>query len=233
MAVTSQRAKEPSQVPDTREYRRQFRRHVFCLLALGYDRFPDPASHERSEEPDITGELVRLIRDVTYDRSSPRWAWRFTVHDDFPINAPGRLGKRRGRIDIVLESVCPGNHPHYAFEAKRLSAGKCGMGEYLGEEGLGAFIAGEYVPDSTEAGMVAYVQSHTIARWAAEAKRGFKNDGPAMQVSPGGQWSSPKEFAGLNRCFRSKHRRPTIGRGITIYHLFLVFCREVSSNGPR
>jgi len=224
MSVTSHLAKKTSCVPDAKEYRRQFRKHVFCLLRRGYVRFPDPAKFEKSEEPDITGELVRVIRDVTYDSASPRWAWRFVVHDDYPVNEQGCLGKRRGRIDIVFEGVYPGKHACYAFEAKRLSAGKCGMAEYLGDEGMGAFIAGDYAPDSPEAGMLAYVQSGTPGHWADEAKKRFTKNGTGMQVCPGGRWMRSKEFAGLTDVFRSKHSRPNVGHHITIYHLFMMFC---------
>ena len=56
---------------DSTEYWDAFRRDVFLLLVMGYKRLAS-AQYSTSEEPDITGELVKAIRQVTEDPTSPQ-----------------------------------------------------------------------------------------------------------------------------------------------------------------
>ena len=62
---------------DRHEYHKAFRRQVFELIKLGYERL-DSLALQDSEEGDITGELIREIKNVTEDRSSPSWAHYYT-----------------------------------------------------------------------------------------------------------------------------------------------------------
>ena len=73
-----------------------FREQVFTLLKIGYDRL-EALEYQDSEETDITGELVRAMCKASEDRSSPDWAWRYSIHDDPPVNIQGRRGRRRPR----------------------------------------------------------------------------------------------------------------------------------------
>ena len=122
---------------DRENYRSAFRRQVFELLKWGYERL-DFLGYQDSDEENITGELVKEIRNVTEDRSSPSWAWHFAIHEDPLINTNGRLGKWRLKLDIEFERTGTGKRPRYPFEAKRLrSKTHATIGEYLGPEGLG------------------------------------------------------------------------------------------------
>src|SRR3989339_432301 len=100
-------------------YQKAFRKKVFTLLKMGYDRL-DTIYFKNAEEEDITGELVRTIKEILEDRSSPEWMISFAIHEETRINTPGRKGKRRKRVDIEFEGVCHGRRPRYPFEAKRL-----------------------------------------------------------------------------------------------------------------
>lgn len=218
------RSTKPSVVSvDSEEYYKCFRRNVFKLVKMGYDRL-DAVSFKDSEEPDITGELVKQIREVIQERSAPDWAWNFAVHDDPPVNVPGRLGKRRSRLDIELELTGRGPHPCYPFEAKRLSGKTFGPQKYIGQGGLQDFLCGKYASKQPEAGMLGYVQSDNEEEWAIKIKRQFNRAIPSMHICHGGNWCIAKEVDSFSHCYRSKHNRLSIGKPITVYHLLLLFC---------
>ena len=208
---------------DRHEYRSVFRRQVFELLRLGYERL-DSLAFQDSDEEDITGELVREIRNVTEDRSSPSWVSAYAIHDDPRINAPDRLGKRRFRLDIEFERTCFGKHPRYPFEAKRLSSHTHKMDKYLGTDGLRQFLSGNYASEVDEAGMLGYVQSETPSEWAKKAHDTFMQDTEVLQLRLDGNWKRVDNLANLDNCYRSKHNRPSVGKPITLFHVFLSFC---------
>ena len=209
---------------DRSDYQASFRRQVFQLLEWGYDRL-DVLSFRNSLEEDLTGEIVNQVKVVLQDRSLPKWVGRFTIHEEPPLDALGRKGKRRKRLDIEMERVCHGPRPKYPFEAKRLCQGThATMREYLGPKGLGEFLSGNYAADVDEAGMLGYVQSNTPSEWAKKAENIFQNDPGLVKACANGEWTKSKGLAFLNHWFRSEHYRISVGRPILIYHLFLLFC---------
>jgi len=209
---------------DRKDYLRVFRKRVFQLLKWSYDRL-DAQKYQDSEEEDITGELVKNMNEILQDRSFPTWVGKFAVHEDPRINASDRKGKNRQRLDIELERVCHGPRPRYPFEAKRLSSNThATIGKYLGSEGLGEFLAGNYAREADEAGMLGYVQSETPVDWAKKAHNKFKNTPDLVQTCHGGNWSNVNIVSKLEHCYRSKHHRFSVGKPIILYHLFLVFC---------
>lgn len=207
---------------DSEEYWKGFRRRVFTLIRMGYNRL-DSTKYKSSEEPDITGELVKEMKTVT-DDPSPEWISRFVVHDESRINAPDRSGKRRKIVDILIQLTRRGPNPHYYFEAKRLSGKTFTVGKYLGKTGIGEFISGNYAFNENEAGMLGYVQSENPEEWASKILFEFKKNKASIQVCSGGEWSHVKVISDLDHCYCSRHKRPSIGRSITVYHLLLDFC---------
>ena len=121
--------KQPTK-DDSKDYQKAFRRKIFTLLNMGYERL-DNASLKDSEEEDITGEIVREINEILEDRGSPSWVGSFAVHEELRINKPTRKGKRRKRVDIDFEWVCHGPRQHYPFEAKRLRVNSHPISDYL------------------------------------------------------------------------------------------------------
>jgi hypothetical protein len=209
---------------DRHEYHKAFRRQVFELLRRGYERL-DSLAFKDSDEEDITGELVREIRNVTENRSSPSWAHCYAIHDDPRINAPNRLGKRRLRLDIEFERTGAGKHPRYPFEAKRLSSQThAKMDKYLGPDGLRQFLSGNYASEQDEAGMLGYVQSETPSCWAKKAHDTFIKNTDLFQLCFDGKWKHVDNLTNLDNCYRSKHNRPSVGKPITLFHVFLSFC---------
>ncbi len=193
-----------------------FRRHVFVLVKMAYERLP-AANFQAAEEPDITGELAREVEEILEEANAPEWMEHFDVHDDPPQNTTHRKGKYRPRIDLYIVRTQRGKRPRFYFEAKRLSKGKTYLGTfqskktYLGQEGLGMFINGIYAPNSREAGMLGYVQTGTVAEWHKDCQQRL---GKIECV--------PVKLADDLEVFHSIHKRKAIGM-IDIYHLFLVF----------
>lgn len=208
---------------DRREYRRVFRKRVFQLIKWGYERL-NPAAYQNAEEPDITGELIREIDAVTEDRSYPRWVGRYVVHDDRPINYPGRYGKDRQRIDLEIRRIIHGPRPRYPFEAKRLAANTSAtIGEYFGPEGLGEFLGGNYGREVEEAGMLGYIQTHSIERWSRQAYHRLSQAPDNYQLYLDCCWASENIIPGLDACYLTSHYRSSGKSPIIIIHCFLVF----------
>lgn len=152
-----------SEIPLRETYAEQLRAHALELITLGFHRLDAP-SFQHSEEDDITGELAKAIKQVLNDPNSPEWIDRYRVQEQIPQNVDGRRGKHRPKMDIEIEHHRRGTPPRLGFEAKRLGPNH-GVSNYLGEEGLLAFINGYYPTTHGEAGMLGYVQSKTPATW--------------------------------------------------------------------
>ena len=150
--------------PARTAYRLSFVRAVHRLLAAGYARLTKPAALASKEETEITGLLVDGMRDAIEGPQRLAWASRYAVHDDRPISQTDRQGRSRARIDIEVERTMPGPHPRFQFEAKRLHRGDS-VSEYVGDNGLGAFLDGTYASSCAAAGMLAYVQISDSKSW--------------------------------------------------------------------
>jgi hypothetical protein len=212
------------QTDDCGDYQDAFRKKVFRLLKMGYDALHSK-SFKNYEEEDITGEIVEIIKKILESRKSPKWAGHFSIHEEPPINAQSRKGKRRKRIDIEFEWTRRGVRPRYPFEAKRLCKNThATMGEYLGAKGLGEFVSGHYAGDKDEAGMLGYIQSDTPEFWGAKAQKKFEKEPEKINACSDGNWTEAVIIEELPHCFYSKHHRASGDRPIEIYHAFFVFC---------
>lgn len=207
---------------DTEDYRRVFRKQVFQLLKWGYDRL-NGSEYQTAEEEDITGELSKEINVVLEDRTFPEWVSRFYVHEEYRVNIKGRKGKRRKRLDIVFIRTQYGPRPRFPFEAKRLSASTHPIGKYLGVEGLGQFLTGDYGREVSEGGLLGYVQSHTPDYWAQKARKKIINAPKDYQIEHGSCWTNEEILKALDPCYRSIHHRLLGKSPIKIFHCFLVF----------
>jgi len=215
--VSSQRAQS-----NTLLYQDAFIKKCHTLIALGHSRL-NGSSLRTAQEPAITGELVKEIKNVLQSEDAPGRMAHFYVADDPPQNAPNRLGKSRRRVDIEFErGGRPGIRPRLHFEAKRL-CNTSSVSAYLGKEGVGLFVAGEYAAMQDVGGMIGYVQLDTPAEWVERIRANLIAD-PArfgFRIPPGlipAQLDPTLELPQV-----SHHDRTAIGRPIAIYHTFLRF----------
>lgn len=208
-------------VKKTQMFREAFLRNCHDLLAMGYAKM-DAASFQTEEETVITGKLV-LAMNATLDSSdAPSWVAHFVVLDDPPVNAPGRTGKRRRRVDIEVIRTQRGRRPRIQFEAKRFySSGS--VAAYLGPDGMGLFLKGEYAAEHDDAGMLGYVQARESSAWADEIESKLRDNREEYSVRDDGDFRREDLTPTLDHTYRSRHDRLTVGKPITIFHTLLRF----------
>ncbi len=209
------------------DYQAAFLQRVHRLLQLAYESLT-PADYETSEEDDITGDLCRHMNFLTEVAPAERWMARFAVKDqdpsnDVPCAVTGRIrkGKRRPKIDIRI--VCKHLTPNrgYCIEAKRLYRSDS-VSEYTNDEGVGAFVCGDYATNDDFGGMLGYVQVDAIEKWLPKIESKLQRR-PDLQLNRDGKvWGSMNFRRGPKVCFASRHRRDS-GREICLIHVMLAF----------
>jgi hypothetical protein len=201
-------------------YITRFRNDALSLLWRGYQRLT-PANFATAEEDDITGELKKEIKNVLEDINSPQWVERYNVAEQIPANVKGRRGKRRPKIDIEIERSRRGPRPRLPFEAKRLGRGS-NVGNYLGSEGLGAFLDGTYPTTHGEAGMLGYVQENSKDVWTTKLSKRLNGKSKRYKITPGGQWVEYKCNQPPSNTFQTIHNDHK-QMPIKVLHILLLF----------
>lgn len=202
-------------------YQLAFIRNCHRWLAAGY-AILDHRSLQGAQEPAITGEVVRAMKEVKLRADAPTWMIRMYVADDPPLNAPGRLGKQRRRVDIEFERSERGVAFHFHCEARRLYRSDS-VPEYLGNEGLGMFLAGEYARDEDSGGMLGYVQNEDVGEWLARLATALGANPAKYAVTADGAFTLASLIPELPQIHQSKHARSTVGQAILIFHTLLSF----------
>jgi len=203
-------------------YRAMLRRHAHELIAMGYQALC-AEDFTCSQEPEITGELVRAMRQALEKDTAPPWATYYAIHDDPPLSVPGRRGKARPRVDIEFERITHGIRPRLRFEAKRLGRNH-GVRKYLGREGLGCFTSGQYPLTHPEAGMLGYVQNRNEMLWASKIAVELRQKPEAYGVVGDVLWEQHYITTQLTHIYHSKHSCQPLGEDIDIFHILLRFC---------
>jgi hypothetical protein len=202
-------------------YVRAFLRDVHRLIARGYDE-TFPSQQQKTLEEDITKRIVQEITRLIEAKDAPRWMKRYVATDNLPLSLPKKPAKQRPRIDIEILCTRGSPRPRFHFEAKRLGEGNP-VGKYLGEEGLGCFLAGQYARDSDEAGMLGYVQNDTCASWATKIRQAIARASAKHAVVAGTDWEEVKISPECQDSYRTQHNRWTLGKPVTVYHTLLLF----------
>ncbi len=205
-----------------RVYATTLRIHAHKLIAFGYERM-DRSLYFDWEEPSITGELVRMIREFTESDDAPDWAVYYSLGDDPPLNVSKKFGKSRPRVDIEFEKTgVRGPRPRLRFEAKRLGKSKGHtISAYLGAEGMGCFISGKYPLTHNEAGMLGYIQAGKEENWSDQIEKALKEMADKYSVA-----SPPynhQKICDLEHTYVSYHCLESRVAVIAIHHLLLRF----------
>jgi hypothetical protein len=207
---------------NTDDFRRLNIKRVHQLIHWGYIRM-SAASYQKAEETDITGDLVNAIEKVFDDDNSEEWVKYYSVHDDPPVCNEKRKGKRRKRLDIRMDSSEQRPRTRFCFEAKRLMDGSSTK-KYLGRDGLGCFLHGDYANDDEEAGMLGYIQTGNPNGWANNMESCFQKSPKDYGVLKHSPWRQSSVIEELTDTYRSGHERKTSKKPIEIYHTLLSFC---------
>lgn len=199
-----------------------FREHAHLLVHWGYEdvrhRIQPPVNIQDEDEESITGFLVVAIKGRLAALDQANWCKYYSVHEESPIETEGRFGKRRFRVDLIIESASEGRC-EYIFEAKALKKNKHPVGRYTGSDGMGCFISGKYASRYDEAGMLGYVQSDGLAEWKDKVRR--KIDQDAKKLSLTGSQRDEQVIDAFPLEWVSEHNRNSGRRSITIYHILL------------
>jgi len=224
MSITGVGPPSAGHSTNRRDYRSAFIGEVLVLVQMGYDRL-DSSSYSRHAEEEITGELVKAIKQALYDPDSPEWCDRYGCCEEERINTAKRLGKKRRRVDISFESNEARPRPRFQFEAKPLKDGRS-VRAYLGTDGLGCFFAGQdaYAREQDDAGMLGYVQTDDEATWAGRIRDRLMASPKEHHVACDGGWSDYNVTGGPGRVYRTQHDRADPPRALTIFHVLLMFC---------
>ena len=201
-------------------YRLAFVRNCLTLLLRGYARL-GANKQQAAEEPHITGEIVRCVREALEAHDAELWMHDFEILDDPPQNTGGKFGKNRPRIDIEFVRAVRGPRPRFHIEAKRLYRSGS-VNDYFGATGLGMFVVGTYAAKETYAGMLGYVQTEDSRAWLNRLTRGFVKRTNQLRVCE--TFRSAPDYQDIGAVQISCHDRAsqTLGR-IDIYHLLLEF----------
>ena len=166
MTIANNRTPNANKANDNFDYRMAFCLNAIRLITFGHEAMSkDSVDYTSTEEPAITGELIRHTMDFKNDSQAPKWTIPYDVLDDPPQNN-GKSGKERPRVDILIRRLQRGRDPEIRFEAKRLKKPGFPVSKYVGETGLGEFISCRYAKDDSVAGMLGYVQSGNCESWS-------------------------------------------------------------------
>lgn len=204
-----------------------FRCRCFQLIHTGYRRLV-PKSLRAEEEPAITGELVKSIREAMNVTEAPEWMDHFTVRDNSPLNVAGRTGKSRRVVDVEFEFTDHRPRARYLLEAKWIGTQKRSLGDkkgYLGAEGIGCFLFDKYPVNIGHAGMLGYVHSDDEATWAKKIEKHLDTRSGELRIkkSHGQVWRRDKTQRGFHAYVSVHHCQAPVGQ-LKITHLLLSFC---------
>lgn len=203
----------------------RFKKQAHLLVHWGYEDarhgIQPPVNIQDEDEESITGFLHFAIKDRLRTFEQPSWYKHYSVHEESPVETEGRSGKRRPRVDLIIESTSKGRC-EYIFEAKRLKKYTHQVRHYTGSAGMGCFVSGKYARRYDEAGMLGYVQSDSLAEWKDKVKR--KIDRDATKLSLTGCQRDEQVIDAFPLEWVSEHNRNSVGRPITIYHILLDCC---------
>ena len=205
-------------------YRSAFVRNCMTIIVRSHVAL-NRSSLKTTEEPHITGEIVKSARQIVESEYAEPWMEHLEILDDPPQDLRGRRGKSRPRIDIEFVQTMHGRRPRFHVESKRLYRSDS-VSEYLGPSGLQMFVDGTYASEWPSAGMIGYVQSDDCSTWLGRLADGFISRRTQLAVcadQPGWEatgWTGD----GLDSVQNSCHERAAMNIGrIQVFHLLLDF----------
>ncbi len=208
------------------DYLTALREDAHQLLAWGHLDVRNELPRAR-DEYDITCLIGDAMdRRINHPETPERFTY-YVVRQEHPISPAGERGKDRSKLDVQIVRCGRGPQWTFTFEAKRLrddnkaSASHC-VGQYLGKEGLGRFVAGRYAAESLEAAMVGCVQAHDARFWLGLLEKRFTDDVRSERKVFG--IIEPVRLESVIPDLRdeatSVHERPNL-QPIRLFHIFL------------
>jgi hypothetical protein len=202
-------------------YSETFRLHSHQLLVWAHGDIRSRLNAD-IDEPAITGLLAEAMKLRLDHPLTPEEYLHYTIGDQVPISPSGQLGNDRLRLDISV--IRSGVRPRlsYIFEAKRLQTGAYTIGKYVGEGGIGDFIACRYASDYPEAAMIGLLQNKDFSYWHSELHRTFDDDRKSKDPHLGihKPLKAVSVLPGLGNELVSQHIRKN-KKLLDLFHIFL------------
>lgn len=192
-----------------------FRIDVFQLVAWGY-HIKEAEIRKCEREEDITGLIRSGIREKLDEELPSRFQRYFPANED-PVDEHGVLGKKRPRVDILIESSHTRPRKRYRLEAKRCHSHKSNYRIHWYAEGVTAFLEGLYANDSPEAGLLGLMQSNDAQYWMQKLAEKLTEDFSLAAKSPLADAILTPDVPFMS----SSHHARQNGSSITLFHAFL------------
>lgn len=190
--------------PKFNPFKEDYLAEIFEAVAVAWARMRQPG---RSEIEDritfrLAGRLLNdpLFSDLPYDIVAQHWLL-------------GLHGRRLGRLDLRFKHRYS-QRDYFAFESKRLHVRYPGgnfsteYSTYAGNQGMMAFIQGQYSKDLPVSGMIGYVMDgNTNHGWSGLVKRIEKRRKP-LKLTQG----STLEKVGPLNSYCQRYARHLFGR---------------------
>lgn len=207
------------------DYVKVLREDSHQLLAWGH-RDARAELPTARDEYDITGMIAAAIEWRINDPETPARFALYVVRPEHPVSPAGERGKDRPRLDVqIVKSGRP--QRVFTFEAKRLrDDDKVSVSDslrgYVGDDGVGRFVASRYAADSLEAAMLGCVQSRNARFWFESVCQRFAESVSAGESTLRLIEQIRPESVIPDLCDEavSLHERPN-ARPIRLFHIFL------------
>ncbi|MBW2166660.1 MAG: hypothetical protein JRG74_11385 [Deltaproteobacteria bacterium] len=168
----------------------------------------------------ITKPFVGHLQSCRENRSRP-----FIFDANVKLLDPGK-DTEIGELDI---RVMHGKRPKvfFAFECKRLNVIRNGKysslsGEYVGKDGMGCFLSGQYDGGSDCGGMIGYVMDNDVKKAISAINKALKTYKNTLKIKqPVKLKMSPLLSEKNNPCYETVHMN--IENDFTIYHVILPY----------
>lgn len=169
--------------PEFNPFEEDYLGEILAAVALAWAKMRPPARNEIEDR--ITFRLAgRLANDpqfshIPYDIVPQYWLL-------------GLNGQRLGRLDLRIRHL-HSQRDYFAFEAKRLHVRYPGGGlsteysTYAGDDGMMAFITGQYCNGLPCAGMLGYVMDNKADKAWAGLKKRIESRRKRLRLSKGSQ----------------------------------------------
>jgi hypothetical protein len=155
---------------------------VFSVVIEEWPNSPRPEG--KPLENRITNRFVGHLSNAMRRKHRPCFKFRCR-----PKLADADSDSESGEVDMLIDSFSPHPDAYFVFECKRLnvqydSGFKDGASAYVGNEGMGCFISGQYPTTCDCGGMLGYVMDGNVAAAVSAVDRALRDKRRQLRLRP-------------------------------------------------
>ncbi len=193
---------------------------VFSVVIEEWPNSPRPESNPIENR--ITNRFVGHLTNAMRRKRRPN----FKFLPQTPL-ADADSDSESGRVDIYIHSFSPDPDAYFVFECKRLnvqydSGFATEASAYVGDEGMGCFISGQYPTTCDCGGMLGYVMDGDVPAAVSAVDRALHGSRNRLRLRPPHRLEQASIMANHNSgVHQTKHSRNP--HELLIYHVWLPF----------